>query len=150
MRPPGCWPSSAPPTSSTATSPAASTRPPNLGKVLDPVADRLLFFVGGGGILIDGSMPTWFAVAVLAREVLVSGATVVAGRASGPDGSTCTWFGKAGTWGLMMAFPLFLARERPRWQWWQGGGRGSPGSPAWPCTWYAAAPLRADGPDCPA
>ena len=47
-----------------------------LGKMLDPVADRLLFFVGVGGILIDGSVPTWFAVAVLAREVLVAAGTV--------------------------------------------------------------------------
>ena len=28
-----------------------------LGKVLDPVADRLLFFVGVGGILVDGPVP---------------------------------------------------------------------------------------------
>src|SRR4029450_2772640 len=28
-----------------------------LGKILDPVADRLLFIVGAGGILIDGSVP---------------------------------------------------------------------------------------------
>ena len=35
-----------------------------LGKILDPVADRLLFFIGAGGILIDGSVPTWFAVVV--------------------------------------------------------------------------------------
>ena len=35
-----------------------------VGKVLDPVADRLLFLVGSG-ILIDGSVPTWFAVVVL-------------------------------------------------------------------------------------
>ena len=47
-----------------------------LGKVLDPVADRLLFFVGIGAILIDGSIPIWFAVAVLAREMLVAGATL--------------------------------------------------------------------------
>ena len=40
-----------------------------LGKILDPVADRLLFFVGVGGILIDGRCPVWFAVAVLVREV---------------------------------------------------------------------------------
>ena len=33
----------------------------NLGKVLDPVADRLLFFVGVGGILVvDGAVPVWF------------------------------------------------------------------------------------------
>ena len=46
------------------------------GKVLDPVADRLLFFVGGIGIIVDGSIPTWVAVAVLVREVAVSVATI--------------------------------------------------------------------------
>ena len=29
----------------------------DLGKILDPVADRLLFFVGVGGIMVDGSVP---------------------------------------------------------------------------------------------
>ena len=33
----------------------------DLGKILDPVADRLLFFVGVACILIDGSVPVWFA-----------------------------------------------------------------------------------------
>src|SRR4051794_7264277 len=37
----------------------------DLGKILDPVADRLLFFVGIGCILIDGSVPVWFAWMVL-------------------------------------------------------------------------------------
>jgi cardiolipin synthase len=79
-----------------------------LGKVLDPVADRLLFFVGAGGILIDGSVPTWFAVVVLVRETLVGGATLVLG-ALGAKRIDVTWYGKAGTFGLMVAFPLFLA-----------------------------------------
>ena len=60
----------------------------DLGKVLDPVADRLLFFVGVGGILIDGSVPAWFAVAVLVREVLVAGATARPGRRWAPRAST--------------------------------------------------------------
>jgi cardiolipin synthase len=81
-----------------------------LGKVLDPVADRLLFFVGAGGILIDGSVPTWFAVTVLVRETLVGGATVVL-AALGARRIDVTWFGKAGTFGLMIAFPLFLAHH---------------------------------------
>jgi cardiolipin synthase (CMP-forming) len=81
-----------------------------LGKVLDPVADRLLFLVGAGGILIDGSVPTWFAVTVLVRETLVGGATVVL-AALGARRIDVTWFGKAGTFGLMIAFPLFLAHH---------------------------------------
>jgi cardiolipin synthase len=79
-----------------------------LGKILDPVADRLLFFVGVGGILIDGSVPTWFAVVVLARELLVAGATLTL-AALGAKRIDVTWWGKAGTFGLMVAFPLFLA-----------------------------------------
>ena len=81
-----------------------------LGKVLDPVADRLLFFVGAGGILIDGSVPTWFALVVLVREGLVGGATLVL-AALGARRIDVTWFGKAGTFMLMIAFPLFLAGE---------------------------------------
>lgn len=78
-----------------------------LGKVFDPVADRLLFFVGAGGILADGSVPTWFAIVVLAREALVAGTTVVLAML-GSRRIDVTWWGKAGTFGLMVAFPLFL------------------------------------------
>ena len=80
----------------------------NVGKILDPTADRLLFFVGVGGILIDGSVPVWFAWAVLIREAVV-GATTVVIALLGARRIDVTWFGKAGTFGLMVAFPLFLA-----------------------------------------
>ncbi len=78
-----------------------------LGKILDPVADRLLFFVGGVCILIDDSIPTWFVVAVLAREVLISLATVGLALA-GARRIDVTWFGKAGAFALMMSIPFFL------------------------------------------
>ncbi len=81
-----------------------------LGKVLDPVADRLLLFIGVGGIVVDGSVPTWFAVAVLVREALVAGATLAL-AALGAKRIDVTWFGKAGTFWLMIAFPLFLASK---------------------------------------
>lgn len=79
-----------------------------LGKVLDPVADRMLFLVGAGGILVDGSVPPWFGIVVLIRETLVGGTTVVLAML-GARRIDVTWWGKAGTFGLMMAFPLFLA-----------------------------------------
>jgi cardiolipin synthase (CMP-forming) len=78
-----------------------------LGKVIDPVADRFLFFVGIAGILAVDGAPVWFAVVVLVREVVV-GATTVAIALLGAHRIDVTWFGKAGTFGLMFAFPLFL------------------------------------------
>ena len=90
----------------------------NLGKILDPVADRLIFIVGGGAILVDGSVPRWFALTVLGRELLVSAATLGL-AALGARRIDVTWFGKAGTFGLLMAFPLFLAHESSL-RWWQG------------------------------
>ena len=82
----------------------------NLGKILDPVADRLLFFVGVGAILIDGSVPVWVAAMVLVREAVVSVTTVVLGL-MGARRVDVTWWGKAGTFALMAAFPLFLGAE---------------------------------------
>ena len=79
-----------------------------LGKVLDPTADRLLLVVAVVSILIDGSVPAIVAIPVLAREVLV-GATVVVLAAMGARRIDVTWLGKAGTFALMFAFPLFLA-----------------------------------------
>ena len=78
-----------------------------LGKVLDPVADRLLLFVGIGAILYDGTVPIWFAIVVLVREVLVTVATLVL-AAMGAKRIDVTWYGKAGTLANMFAFPLFL------------------------------------------
>jgi cardiolipin synthase len=79
----------------------------NVGKVLDPVADRMLFFVSIIAIIIDGGAPIWFCVAVLAREIVISIATLIL-AALGARRIDVTWFGKAGTFGLMFAFPLFL------------------------------------------
>jgi cardiolipin synthase (CMP-forming) len=79
-----------------------------LGKVLDPVADRLLFFVGIGGIIAVDGAPLWFSIVVLVRELLVGGTTLII-AALGARRIDVTWFGKAGTFCLMCAFPLFLA-----------------------------------------
>ncbi len=110
-----------------------------LGKVLDPVADRLLFFVGAGGILADGSVPVWFATVVLVRETLVGGATVAL-AALGARRIDVTWFGKAGTFGLMMAFPLFLASHSTL-GWHEGAGQAAwlTGIPGLALSLYAAA-----------
>ena len=111
----------------------------NIGKILDPVADRLLFFIGVGGIVVDGSVPTWFAVAVLIREALVAGATVTLATL-GVRRIDVTWFGKAYTLLLMIAFPLFLASHSTL-GWHEGGGTAAWafGIPGLVLCWYSAA-----------
>jgi cardiolipin synthase (CMP-forming) len=79
-----------------------------VGKVLDPAADRILLGVSMVAILIDGSVPLWFGAIVIVREVLVAGAVVVL-AAAGARRMDVQWAGKAGTCGMMLAFPLFLA-----------------------------------------
>jgi cardiolipin synthase (CMP-forming) len=78
-----------------------------LGKVLDPTADRLLFLVGVGAMIVDGSVPAWFAWAVLLREAVVSVVLVVLWFAGMKRFDVSRW-GKAGTFALMFSFPMFL------------------------------------------
>jgi cardiolipin synthase (CMP-forming) len=82
----------------------------DLGKVLDPTADRLLFIVGVGGIMIDGAAPLVFSLLVLVRELAVGGAMVVL-TALGMKRVDVSWWGKAGTLALMVSFPAFLLSE---------------------------------------
>jgi cardiolipin synthase len=81
-----------------------------LGKVLDPLADRLLLLVGVVAITIDGSAPVVVGVLTLIREGAVAGAALVL-AAMGARRIDVTWAGKAGTFGLLFAWPLFLVSE---------------------------------------
>jgi cardiolipin synthase len=92
-----------------------------LGKVLDPTADRILLLAGVVAILIDGAVPVWVAVAALAREAIVAAAALVL-AAMGARRIDVTWAGKAGTFGLMFAFPLFLGSHAPD-LWWHDTAR---------------------------
>ena len=79
----------------------------DFGKVFDPTVDRLLFIVCVGGIVIADGAPLWFAILVIAREVVVGGAMailVIRGMKAPP----VQWIGKLATALLMMSFPLFL------------------------------------------
>ncbi len=107
----------------------------NLGKVLDPIADKVLLVVGMVAILIDGSVPPVIFWPAIAREVLVAGTTILLG-AMGARRIDVSWAGKCGTLLMMVAFPLFL---------W-GHGEGPAYAVAWVVAvaglimaWYAAA-----------
>jgi cardiolipin synthase len=78
------------------------------GKVFDPTVDRLLFIVATTAIIVDGSIPIWFAVAVLLREVLVGLMMAVATFVYDMPRIDVTWWGKTATFLLMFAVPGFL------------------------------------------
>ena len=80
------------------------------GKVLDPVADRVLMVTAVVTITAHGAVPLWFGVATLAREVVVSAAVVLL-ASLGAARSDVLWVGKAGTFALMFAYPLFLVSD---------------------------------------
>lgn len=78
------------------------------GAKFDPTVDRLVFIVALGAIIIDGSIPLWFAVAVLVREILVgatiAGATVFLHM----QRFDVSFIGKTATMLLMFAVPSFV------------------------------------------
>ncbi len=78
-----------------------------LGKILDPVADRLLLATSVVSIVIDGSLPLVVAVLALVRESVVAVAALVL-AAKGAKRIDVTLVGKAGTFCLLTSFPLFL------------------------------------------
>ena len=110
-----------------------------LGKILDPTVDRLLLLTAVVSVWIDGSVPVWFVLASLVRELLVT-VTALGLAALGVDRFDVTWWGKTGTFFLLFAFPLLL-----------GGASGVAGADilrllGWLCgipgliiSWYAAA-----------
>lgn len=79
-----------------------------VGKVLDPVADRLLLGVASISIVVLGAVPLWVGLLALVREGVVA-AGFLAVAALGGRRMDVSWPGKAGTFGLMAALPLFLA-----------------------------------------
>jgi cardiolipin synthase (CMP-forming) len=78
-----------------------------VGKVLDPVADRILVVTAVISVLVVGAAPVWLGTAALLREVVVSAAVLLL-ASMGAQRIDVLWLGKAGTLGLMFAFPIFL------------------------------------------
>jgi len=117
-----------------------------LGKVLDPIADRALVLTAVVTVAVYGAVPWWFAIATLAREVVVS-LTVLFLAAMGAARIDVVWLGKAGTFGLMCAYPWFLMAHGPStWQLalrdaaWVAGGVGL--ALAWMATYAYVRPAR--------
>jgi cardiolipin synthase (CMP-forming) len=77
----------------------------DLGKVLDPVADRLAIAAGLIALVLRGIFPLWAAAAILVRDltVLVGGAVVLVRRGIRLE---VRWIGKLATFSLMAAIPM--------------------------------------------
>ena len=75
-----------------------------LGKILDPVADRLSIAAGLIAFVVRGVFPLWAAVLILARDivVLVAGVVFVSGKHLRVD---VRWIGKVATFSLMCSIP---------------------------------------------
>ena len=76
----------------------------NLGKVLDPVADRVAIAAGLITLMVIGAVPVWAGILVLARDVFVLcvGAYLAFRRSVRID---VRWIGKAATMALMIGIP---------------------------------------------
>lgn len=81
-----------------------------LGKVLDPAADRLYIFASLIGLTINGNIPAWLAVVIISRDVmLLLVYPVLASHGYGP--LPVHFLGKAGTFALLYALPLLLMAD---------------------------------------
>jgi cardiolipin synthase len=84
----------------------------NVGKILDPTADRLLVITGLLAVAAASGVPWWFALSTLARELIVSILTLVLAALGAARINVLRW-GKVSTFALMTTFPLFLLTTNP-------------------------------------
>ncbi|HZC26800.1 MAG TPA: CDP-alcohol phosphatidyltransferase family protein [Actinopolymorphaceae bacterium] len=78
-----------------------------LGKLLDPFADRLYILAVLVGLALRDVIPVWFAVLIPLRDVLLAGLLVVL-RRYGFGPLPVHFLGKAATFCLLYAFPLLF------------------------------------------
>jgi len=78
-----------------------------LGKVLDPVADRLYIFATLLALSVTGNIPWWLAALVISRDVLML-ISLPALASLGYATLPVHLLGKASTFALLYSFPLLL------------------------------------------
>ena len=105
-----------------------------LGKILDPTADRLLLVAATVGIVAFGvsAVVAILAIVLLVRETLIGAAALVIAAAGGRR-IDVLWVGKAGTLAVMFALPMLLLAPEVTggWHWLLligGWGFGIPGT----------------------
>ena len=83
----------------------------NFGKIMDPLADKILVYSAFVLLVADGTIPGWMLIVILAREFLVAGLRTVAAA----DGTVIAadMSGKIKTVLQMIAVPLLMIRNWP-------------------------------------
>ncbi|HSH24326.1 MAG TPA: CDP-diacylglycerol--glycerol-3-phosphate 3-phosphatidyltransferase [Massilibacterium sp.] len=87
----------------------------NLGKFLDPLADKLLVTAAFVMLVQIGSVPAWVAIVILSREFAVTGLRTVAAA----EGAiiAASPLGKLKTWTQMIALSVLLLHNIPFAMW---------------------------------
>lgn len=79
----------------------------DLGRLLDPAADRLYIITTLLGLAFRDFIPWWLVIVIVAREVVLAPTILVLAR-RGYAPLPVHFIGKAGTFLLLYAFPLLL------------------------------------------
>lgn len=114
-----------------------------LGKVLDPVADRAIFGVGVVTSIVCGAFPTWFGILILVREGAIAG-LMLGATAMGMERFPVTRLGKRATFAMMASVGwLTLGAAGGNWEIfrWIGWTIGLPGIVASFATFMQYVPL---------
>lgn len=81
----------------------------DFGKFMDPLADKILVMAALLALIELGSLPSWVALIIVAREFIVSGVRMVA--ASKGTVISASWYGKFKTVFQMIAIVLFTIKD---------------------------------------
>lgn len=81
----------------------------NFGKIMDPLADKILVYSAFCMMVADGNVPGWMLIVILAREFTISGMRTVA--ASEGIVIAAGMSGKIKTVLQMVAVPLLIIRD---------------------------------------
>ncbi|GGM60658.1 CDP-diacylglycerol--glycerol-3-phosphate 3-phosphatidyltransferase [Thermopolyspora flexuosa] len=86
-----------------------------IGRLLDPLADRLYILATLAGLTLRGIIPWWLAAAVVARDAFLLWIPPVLRRLGYGPALPVHFVGKAGTASLLYAFPLLFLAGHDGW-----------------------------------
>ncbi len=86
-----------------------------LGRLIDPLADRLYILATLAGLVLRGAIPWWLAALVVGRDALLLFCVPVLRRLGYGPALPVHFLGKAATANLMYAFPLLFLASHEGW-----------------------------------